>query len=289
MDGHPSVHWHRGWEPVADAIYNLVSNAPKPQNMSVEGLGTVSAKSLQEFKAQIDGQVREALMAEQSQIFGATVHVGFKSLREAWPHARFIHLIRDPRDIAISNLKLGWAGHPFEAAETWSTAERHWDKMRKTLSNDQFIELRYEDLVAQPRAELGRVCDFLQIPFDESLFSYTQSSSYTYPKQELAQRWRGRLTDREISLIEHGLHEQMLSRGYQPASSKTNVPNVVAAAYRHLGKWKVRRMSLKEHGLKHLILRKTANVLKSKKLQERVLAAEAGRRAEHIKKLEKNY
>ena len=43
-------------------------------------------------------------------IVGALVHRHFDRLLRIWPDARFIHLIRDGRDVARSCIGMGWAG-----------------------------------------------------------------------------------------------------------------------------------------------------------------------------------
>ncbi len=289
LDGHPDVHWFRGWEPVAEALKTLSGPAPEPMEVDVEGLGPVSADSPSALRDGIEAAIATHLADHGKTMLGATVHVGFRSLPDVWPEARYIHLIRDPRDIAISNLKLAWAGHPFRAAHTWETAERDWEKIHPRLRDDQWIDVRYEDLVADPERELGRVCDFLGVPFDKGVFSYIETSAYGYPKAELAQRWRGKLDARDTRLIEYGLQDLMTARGYAPASDHRALPKLQQFIFRQISTWRLRQNAMKEHGLTHVVMRKAASVLNSKTLLAKVQAAEQEKRALHIKNLEKNY
>src|SRR5262245_9167453 len=83
---------------------------------------------------------------------GATVHHHFDRLQFLWPRARFIHLVRDPRDVARSVVEMGWAGNVYHGVDWWTAAEACWDSLASRLSPGQFLELRYEELVACPEA-----------------------------------------------------------------------------------------------------------------------------------------
>ncbi|WP_256369254.1 sulfotransferase [Ruegeria sp. HKCCA6837] len=110
-------------------------------------------------------------------------------LSQVWPECRFLHLIRDGRAVVRSMMqhdgykallasgRLSWAdvAHDYKptnsAQETTLSVSRMADLWAKRvaltreaaqhLENDRYLEVRYEDLVAQPRATLMRIADFL--------------------------------------------------------------------------------------------------------------------------------
>lgn len=85
-------------------------------------------------------------------------------LKEHFPSAKFIHIIRDPRDRAVS-VKNTWKNSYLRAAEMWrSGVEGAW-KFQKLHPRDYF-EVLYEDLLANPDECVKRVCEFLEINFD---------------------------------------------------------------------------------------------------------------------------
>ena len=99
---------------------------------------------------------------------------------ETGPEARlttsFLHIVRDGRDVALS-LRREW----FAPAQDMPSLARHWveeiaatrEAMRDCVAaGGHAVELRYEDLVLQPRATLERLCDFVDLSFDESMLSY---------------------------------------------------------------------------------------------------------------------
>lgn len=150
---------------------------------------------------------------------GATVHRYFDRLLQVWPDARFIHLVRDPRDVARSTIPMGFAGNVWAGAARWVEAEMTWSRLRERLTEDRFVELRYEELVRAPEAELRRLCAFLGVSYDSRMLEYSEHSSYGSPDPAVAERWRVQLSERDIGLIEAQVGSLMEDRGYEPSGA----------------------------------------------------------------------
>nr|MDJ0840996.1 sulfotransferase [Acidobacteriota bacterium] len=81
-------------------------------------------------------------------------------IRLLFPKARFIHMIRDACDVAVSMVTMGRYETLAESAERWrTTVKLSLDFMRRYP--DQVIQVRYEDLVSKPTDETRRICEFL--------------------------------------------------------------------------------------------------------------------------------
>ncbi|MGH9287357.1 MAG: sulfotransferase family protein [Acidimicrobiales bacterium] len=85
-------------------------------------------------------------------------------LAEIFPSAQFVHLIRDGRDAALSTL----AAYPdrfyvdvYFAAQSWQRRVRAARRAGVALGPARYVELRYEDLTADPEAALRLLCAFL--------------------------------------------------------------------------------------------------------------------------------
>jgi hypothetical protein len=92
---------------------------------------------------------------------------------ELLPEARFLHLIRDGRDVALSRRARGMG-----ARKPMATTAGLWRKRiegaraaARTLPG-RYLELRYEDLVADPEPALRRVCEHVELDFDPAMLSY---------------------------------------------------------------------------------------------------------------------
>ena len=93
------------------------------------------------------------------------------------PEARFIHLIRDGRDVALSRRRRGMGeGKPMaETARLWKRRIEDARKQSRRLRG-AYAELRYEDLVAGPEDGLRTVCELCELSFDRSMLSFHERS-----------------------------------------------------------------------------------------------------------------
>jgi hypothetical protein len=102
-------------------------------------------------------------------------------LERLFPRALYVHLIRDGRDAALSFLDVpagimteGW-GHPRHAAGfacQWATEVRAARALGRRAGSGRYLEVRYEALVADPAAELRRVCRFAALEYDDAMLGY---------------------------------------------------------------------------------------------------------------------
>jgi hypothetical protein len=87
------------------------------------------------------------------------------------PEARFIHLVRDGRDVALSVLPMNWGpGSITEAAELW--VERVTIAREQGARVEHYMEVKYEDLVTDTEPVLRRVSDLLELPWDPAMLDY---------------------------------------------------------------------------------------------------------------------
>lgn len=146
---------------------------------------------------------------------GATVHRDFDRLRFIWPEARYIHLVRDPRDVARSVVQKGWAGNIYQACELWLAAENCWDSLAGHLAGDQAIEIHYEDLVMRTEAVLTDICRFMGVEYSEHMLGYqADAPQYPPPDPALVEQWKMKLPPRDVAKVELRTAWLLESRGY---------------------------------------------------------------------------
>lgn len=88
-------------------------------------------------------------------------------LGEGFPKARFIHVVRDARDVALSKQNLGWTPRfrglrglqLLWAVQRWNATIRLVERYR-SRHPDRVMTLRYEDLVMDTEASLARLSRF---------------------------------------------------------------------------------------------------------------------------------
>ena len=93
-------------------------------------------------------------------------------ISQVLPEARFVHLIRDGRDVAMSRIKRSLKNPPpmNRVARNWKRRVRRAQSVGAKL--DHYLELRYEDLVLDTEPTLRQICEFLELPFEEGMLTY---------------------------------------------------------------------------------------------------------------------
>jgi hypothetical protein len=86
-------------------------------------------------------------------------------LAEVFQKARFVHMIRDGREVACS-LTRRQRRHPELVIYRWKKVVELGRAEGARLGN-RYLEVNYEKLTLDPKAQMERVCEFLQLEFDE--------------------------------------------------------------------------------------------------------------------------
>lgn len=99
----------------------------------------------------------------------------FDALAVILPAAKFIHVVRDGRDVAASLLERNWrdpaTGQPFAHVSDRQAAIDYWSGLtatglaaeKKLEGSGRLIRVRYEDLAGRPDSAIKTICDFLEI------------------------------------------------------------------------------------------------------------------------------
>lgn len=176
-----------------------------------------------------------------------------EEILSAYPDARMICLVRDPRAVLLSqknkwkrrklgasNMPLFWAVrawvnyHPYTMSMMWASASRRARRLRK---NDRFEVVRFEDLVAAPQETMQRLAVFAGVAFEPEMLQVAQVGSSSGEDRPDAlgvdlsrvSSWQsGGLSDGELALCERTAGAEMETWGYA-LSGQTN------GTMRHLG------------------------------------------------------
>jgi Sulfotransferase family len=140
-------------------------------------------------------------------------------LGDIFPDARFLHVIRDGRDVACSLVRMDWVnpltGRKWDYVENIRNAARYWREVITTARTHathrslagRVLEVRYEALVADPERTIRQVLEFLDEPWDPAVLSYHTKSRDQEPAEsstaqamkplnpESLGRWQREMTD----------------------------------------------------------------------------------------------
>lgn len=147
-----------------------------------------------------------------------------------FPNAKFIHIIRDGRDVANSVLKLPWGPKDLiGAAEWWNEYIRLGCSVGAVLGKDKYTEVKYEELVQEPERELRRLCEFVGEEFDERMLNYHQSSNVAIPESRKTQHhnsneppkksrtfaWKKEMSSTDVDLFSDYAKHSLKAVGYE--------------------------------------------------------------------------
>jgi hypothetical protein len=163
------------------------------------------------------------------------------TLHALWPAAKFVHLIRDGRDVCLSVLSWQrargwkasqgaarfsvWAESPLCAAALW------WDwhvrlarEAGRVFAPGVYAEVRYEDLVADPPAECRKLCNLLDIPYEDSMLGLYECRAREgaagdqkhlwRPITAGLRDWRAQMPSEDVELFEAAAGELLDELGY---------------------------------------------------------------------------
>jgi hypothetical protein len=119
----------------------------------------------------------------------------YDGLRAMFPGAKFIHIVRDGRQVVCSmQEKFGW---PFrESARLWKQLVEAGDAIRGQ-GRDDFLQLSYESIVQEPEPAFRQIYDFLEEEYAPASIEFLEIPINTSPGREsetsiekLTPRWR---------------------------------------------------------------------------------------------------
>jgi len=94
-------------------------------------------------------------------------------INKLYLNAKYIHIIRDGRDVALSFLKTKWYGDSLvETLNKWSNdVLKILEDSERFLEKDQITIISYEDLILNTQETLKKVCKFIGVSFEENMLN----------------------------------------------------------------------------------------------------------------------
>ncbi len=89
---------------------------------------------------------------------------------------RYIHLYRDGRDVACS-FKKAVVGekHVYHIANQWSSNQEACLELQRSIEEDRFLKISYENLLHHSKREMKRISSFLNISLTKEVFDFYNS------------------------------------------------------------------------------------------------------------------
>ncbi len=119
---------------------------------------------------------KEAAYHDKKHIFikENRIHTFMIYIFAAFPHSKFIHMVRDPRDMALSwKLSPNHPGGVIKAAHIWKEDQEKAIEAYGFLKEmDRIFRLSYEDLLMNPEDVCRDLCVFLETKFYPGMLDF---------------------------------------------------------------------------------------------------------------------
>jgi hypothetical protein len=188
--------------------------------------------------------------------------VQIRDLARMFPEARFVHLIRDGRNVALSYLERPWGPSTVgEAALYWRSRVSRGRTAGEALGSGRYLEARYETLVTDPETEVRRICSFLDLDFAPEMLEYKQAAekfiatshqpeaftALVRPPTSGLRDWSNAMSQSDIALFEAIAGNLLVDLGYE---RRNDIPGagVRARARWEEAKWSSRRLQAAAKG-----------------------------------------
>ena len=173
-------------------------------------------------------------------------------IHSAFPKARFVHMVRDGRDVALSLARQKWISPlPWDKTRELSVAALFWQRNVKIGTRDgeslgdQYREVRFEDLVERPAEVLTQLSEFIDEDLDYGSILENPVGSVSRPNTSFGGnksnfspvgRWHEGMTDEQLSNVEALIGNMLLSKGYELSEHRGAPPparlNLMRATYK---------------------------------------------------------
>jgi hypothetical protein len=152
--------------------------------------------------------------------------LSIRHLRRFFPTAPVLHIVRDPRDVALS-LQKEWWGHSslIDSIWQWRAYEEIGGEFLRKDRNA--LTLRYEDLLLATEAKLREVCDFIGETYEPGMQDTSRSIQHVNRTDERCKikagmpidptrvaNWQKSLSDEENRVFEAVLGNYLRAHGY---------------------------------------------------------------------------
>lgn len=146
------------------------------------------------------------------------------------PKAKIVHLVRDPRGTANGHINTFNRKDALMIGMIWTKYNECILKLKKQFP-EQYLLVKYEDLIANPRAAIATICTFLNIENNPEILEYRKATVAQYNTYstalkwkhenllkpidiEIAEKWKTALSRRQIRHIEYTTHKTASRLGY---------------------------------------------------------------------------
>lgn len=177
IDKFGTLHIEENWKRLVEYCHDLYTASLHPWKCVItvqellEGVpkGNLNQLFTYVYKKEGSANNKSMLLVKESHI-----HQYRETFLEIFTNPTFIHIVRDPRDMALSLKKAPmFRGGVLKGAKMWHDDQEGIHKYILSPHHN-VLQLRYEDLLSDPHGILIELCNFLNVQYESSMLSFFQ-------------------------------------------------------------------------------------------------------------------
>jgi hypothetical protein len=175
------------------------------------------------------------------------------ALAAMFPEGRFVHIIRDGRDVALSAMAIAGQRHdPIALGIDWRRRVEAGRAAGARLDPKRYHELHYEHLVADPAEPVAELCRFLDLDYEPDMLQFFERrenvpakvrvnprhARLAEPLSSGARSWRTDMQPADLERFEAVAGDLLVELGYERGAPRPSVMARAAAAWGRV-RWSV--------------------------------------------------
>jgi hypothetical protein len=146
--------------------------------------------------------------------------------------ARYLFVLRDGRDVALSNFRVSWGQRNSHAsARRWVRMLEAVEIFSTRLDHDRLLTLRYEDILREPEPAIAALERFLEAPMAPDRRSKLLTTMDANPRRENFGKWKQKMNADELRAFESVAARQLASHGYEVVDPAASVSALEVARF----------------------------------------------------------
>ena len=160
-----------------------------------------------------------------------------KIIKKYFPNSIIVNIYRDPRAVIASRIKAKWSRNKFFWQHILAyKAQFNYMLKNKHIFGKNYVEIKYEKLLLNPKIELEKILTKLNLKFEKKMLKFSKNANEIINIHEISwkknllkpilceniYKWKNEIDPNNISKIEKALYVEMETCGYK-FNSKSNL------------------------------------------------------------------
>jgi len=152
----------------------------------------------------------------------------FDIIKSLFPDSKYIYIVRDGRDVALSLLLKDWGpNNIYYCAEYWAELNKDSTQLLELAANGQLYFLTYEDLLDNVKTHIEKIYKFLDMKYSQKdideLSQTVQKGNYN--------KWKQKMSTFQIRIFESLAGNSLKKFGYETAYKEQKVSLIYRLGY----------------------------------------------------------